>query len=362
MQQDFQTVCGKFMIPGTFSSCHEIKNGNVNHTYRVTYLSEDGTTRDYILQSVNTYAFAHPVEIMNNIDLVTRHIQQKKQGRASLQFCHTEDGKSYLYDDSGFWRMYSFIEADMYNSCEDPLIVRSAGEAFGEFQRLLSDVDMAQVFDTTPWFHDTRKRLEKLFADAEEDPCGRVAEVQSELAYLTEMQDKACAITDAFRRGELPLRVTHNDTKINNVLFKKGTHEAMAVIDLDTIMPGLSAHDFGDAIRSAANTVAEDCKDLGQVAVNMDVFTAFADGFLSQTAPILTQREIDLLPISSFSIACELGGRFLDDYICGDLYFNTSYPGHNLDRARCQLALAKVLWEKQEEMEAIIRRFAEKYR
>lgn len=362
MNEDFSRICRVFNVPGQLISVRELKNGNVNHTYKLICRTVDDEDQAYILQNVNTYAFRHPVEIMNNIDLVTRHIERKKQGQVALSFCHTHSGAPYLSDASGFWRMYRFLEADTFNSCDDLDIVRSAGAAFGEFQSLLDDLDVSQVFDTTPGFHDTRKRYEKLIADMQADPYDRVKKVEPELAYLLKMQDLACQITDAYQNGDLPLRIVHNDTKINNVLFRKGSHDALAVIDLDTIMPGLAAHDFGDAIRSAANTVAEDCPDVDKVDVDMAVFTAFADGFLSQTASLFTEREIDALAVSGFVLACELSTRFLDDYIIGDPYFHTDYPGHNLVRTRCQIALSKVLWNKRQEMDSIIRSCIAKYR
>ena len=362
MNEDFSRICRVFCVPGELIEAREIKTGNVNHTYKLTCRTDDGQVQDYILQNVNTYAFHHPVEIMNNIDLVTRHMQSKKAGQTSLSFCHTHSGAPYLCDAGGFWRMYRFLEADIFNSCDDLDVVRSAGAAFGEFQSLLSDLDVEQVFDTTPGFHDTRKRYEKLIADMQADPYDRVKEVGPELDYLLQMQDAACQITDAYRSGRLPLRIVHNDTKINNILFRKGTHEALAVIDLDTVMPGLAAHDFGDAIRSAANTVAEDCPDLDKVDVDMDIFSAFADGFLSQTAAFLSEEEIDMLSVSGFVLACELAARFLADYIIGDPYFHTDYPGHNLVRTRCQIALSKAMWRKRQEMDTIIRACAARYR
>lgn len=362
MNEELKRICDHFDVVGEFLSYEEIKNGNVNHTYRVEYLSPKGKQKSYILQKVNTYAFHHPVEIMENIDLITEHIHAKQPKRTALHFHHTPEGKTYLFDDSGFWRLFNYIESDTFNDCENLEVVRNAGEAFGEFQFLLSDINVSKVYDTTPGFHDTRKRYAKMIADMKEDPLGRVAEVREELDFLLAEQDRACQITDLYNAGALPLRVAHNDTKINNVLFEKDTHKALVVIDLDTIMPGLISHDFGDAIRYAANVVAEDCPDCDKVAVNMDVFRAFADGFLSQTADILTEREIDTLAVSGYVLACELATRFLDDYIIGDPYFHIGYPTHNLVRTRCQIAFAKKLLEKQDEMDAIIRECVQKYR
>ena len=192
------------------------------------------------------------------------------------------------------------------------------------------------------------------------DPCGKVAEAKPEIDWLLSVEDKACMLTDMFERGELPLRVTHNDTKINNVLFDEKTDDAIVVIDLDTVMPGLVGHDFGDAIRFAANFVEEDCADANKAGVNMDVFRAFTDGFMSAVGNSLTQNEVDTLALSCFALACELATRFLDDYILGSPYFKTDYPEHNLVRTRCQIALAKDMLNKMDEMNSVVKEYAVK--
>ena len=194
------------------------------------------------------------------------------------------------------------------------------------------------------------------------DPCGRVKEVQAEIDWLLSVEDEACRLTDLYAAGELPLRVTHNDTKINNVLFDEKTHEALVVIDLDTVMPGLVGHDFGDAIRSAANFVEEDCPDASKAGVNLNVYWAFAEGFLKETASTLTENEVATLGQSCFSLACELASRFLDDYLIGDKYFKTRMPGHNLLRTRCQIALARDMRLKMDAMNAIVRDCWERYK
>lgn len=219
---------------------------------------------------------------------------------------------------------------------------------------MLADFDAGSLYYTIPDFHDTRKRYQKLREDMESDPCGRVAEVRAELDWLLAAEDKACALTDMFNRGELPLRVTHNDTKINNVLFDEKTREALVVIDLDTVMPGLVGHDFGDAIRFAANFVEEDSPRDDEAGVNLNVYWAFAEGFLKQTAATLTEKEVQTLGLSCFALACELATRFLDDYIVGDKYFKIKSTKHNLVRTRCQIALAKDMLVKMDAMNAIV--------
>ena len=355
-----------FRIPGPFFSYEEIKMGNVNHTYKVNYIRDDGTgmarIKFYLVQRVNTYAFQHPIELMQNIDRVTQHIRTKHPEAQSLHFHHLESGENYLMDDDGFWRLSNYVPSITFDTCDDLNVVRNAGQAFGEFQMMLADFDASQLFYTIPDFHDTRKRYARLKADMEADPCSRVAEVRQELEWLLSVEDEACKLTDLFNAGKLHLRVTHNDTKINNVLFDEETHKALVVIDLDTVMPGLVGHDFGDAIRFASNFVEEDCKDADKAGVNLNVYWAFAEGFLKKTAATLTENEVDTLGISCFALACELATRFLDDYITGDQYFKIKYPDHNIVRTRCQIALAKNMQTKMDAMKAIVRDCWMRYR
>ena len=355
-----------FRIPGPFFSYEEIKKGNVNHTYRVNYIRDDGTgmasIKSYLVQRVNTYAFQHPVELMQNIDRVTEHIRKKHPDAKCLHFHHTAEGLNYLMDEDGFWRLSNYLPSITFDTCDDLNVVRRAGQAFGDFQMMLSDFDVSQLYYTIPDFHNTRKRYEKFKADVAADPCGRVKEVQAEIDWLLSVEDEACRLTDLYAAGELPLRVTHNDTKINNVLFDEKTHEALVVIDLDTVMPGLVGHDFGDAVRSAANFVEEDCPDASKAGVNLNVYWAFAEGFLKETASTLTENEVATLGQSCFSLACELASRFLDDYLIGDKYFKTRVPGHNLLRTRCQIALARDMRLKMDAMNAIVRDCWERYK
>ena len=358
-----------FHIPGPFFSYEEICQGNVNHTYKVNYIRDDGTgmarIKPYLVQRVNTYAFKNPIQLMENIDKVTEYIHAKRPNETCLHYHHTDaDGerKTYLMDKDGFWRICNFVDSVTYDTCDDIRVVRSAGEAFGDFQTVLSDFDASRLYYTIPDFHNTRKRYETLKEDAKKDPVGRVKEVQKELDYLLSVEDLACRLTDLYNEGKLPLRVTHNDTKINNVLFDEKTGNAIVVIDLDTVMPGLVGHDFGDAIRFAANFAEEDCEDSTKAGLNLNVFWAFAEGFLKKTAKALTDTEIGTLALSCFVLACELATRFLDDYILGDPYFKIRYPSHNLIRTRCQIALAQDMLEKMDAMNAIVWECAKKYR
>lgn len=361
MDNKLLQVCRAFRIEGEMVSWEEIKVGNVNRTYKANFILPDGREKSYMLQAVNTFVFKNPVQVMENIDKVTEHIHAKKPNATALHFHHTPDRKTYVFDENGFWRLFNYICSDTYNTCSDLTVVHSAGEAFGEFQMMLADFDASELYETIPDFHNTKARYEKLAADAAQDPCGKVCEVREELDWLGAVREQACGLTDLYERGELPLRVTHNDTKINNVLFDKKTREALVVIDLDTVMPGLVGHDFGDAIRFAANFVEEDSPEFEKSRVNLEVFRAFADGFLSRTAVTLTSREIDTLALSCFALTTELAVRFLDDYILGSPYFKTLYPEHNLVRARCQIALAKDMLEHLDDMQEIVWACAKKY-
>ncbi len=356
----------KFCIPGPFFSYEEIKMGNVNHTYKVNYIRDDGSgmaqIKSYLVQKVNTYAFQHPLELMSNIDKVTEYIHEKYPDIKCLHFHHTKERHNYLEGEEGFWRLSNYIPSVTFNSCDDLSVVRSAGQAFGNFQQMLADFDASSLFYTIPDFHNTRSRYAKLKEEIARDPCGRVAKVRQELDWLLSVEDEACKLTDLYEEGKLPLRVTHNDTKINNVLFDEETLRPLVVIDLDTVMPGLVGHDFGDAIRFAANFVEEDCPKADEAGLNLNVYWAFAEGFLKETAPTLTEMEVETLGNSCFTLTCELATRFLADYLVGDKYFKINGPEHNLIRTRCQIALAKDMQTKMDAMNAIVRDCWQRYR
>ena len=355
---DFEKLAkvGKaFCLQGELIDYEELKQGNINNTYRVDYRNPNGTKKSYMVQSVNTQVFKKPVEVMENIDNVTTHIRTHYPNGHVLHFHHTKDRKTYVFDENGFWRVFNYVPSRTFDVCDDLDVVRSAGKAFGEFQAQLRDFNAAKLHETIPNFHHTTRRYKQLMEDTAADRANRVKDVQEELEWLTSVRHQACMLTEMYEENKLPLRVTHNDTKINNVLFERNSPEAIVVIDLDTVMPGLVGHDFGDAIRFAANKVEEDCPDASKAGINMDIFRAFTEGFLGQMAPYLTENELNTLGISCFDLTCELAVRFLDDYINGDTYFKTRRPGHNLDRARCQIALAKDMQRHKDEMEQIVR-------
>jgi len=355
LYQKLLEVSRLFRIDYEYLGYETIQMGNVNRTYKVNFMLPEGKPKSFLVQNVNTYAFRNPVGLMDNIDKVTEHIRAKKPGQLALHFHHTADRKTYVEDGENFWRMTNYVPSVTFNAVTDLQIVRNAGKAFGEFQMDLADFDITELMETIPGFHNTRQRYENLRKAIAENKAGRVDQVREEIAYLLSVEDVACKLTDLQQQGKLPLRVTHNDTKINNVLFSPDDNSAMIVIDLDTVMPGLMGHDFGDAIRFAANYVEEDCEDLEKVGVNLEVFRAFAEGFLSRTAGTMTETEMDTLSLSAFVLTAELATRFLADYLDGDLYFNIKCPEHNLIRTRCQIALAKDMLKKMDEMESIVR-------
>lgn len=355
-----QEVAKAFRIEGTYLSYEDIKIGNVNQTYKITYLQStrqypEGRPKSFIVQRVNTYAFRKPDQLMQNIDEVTEHIRARNPNKVAVHYHHLGNRSNYYTDPDGVWRLCNYIDSVTHNEVSSPEVLRSAGEAFGDFQVSLSDFEVQRLYETIPDFHNTRKRLEALFKDAEKDIEGRACEVAQELEYIRSVANKACTLIDLQSKNELPIRVTHNDTKINNVLFDKKTDKPLVIIDLDTVMPGLVGYDFGDAVRFACNTVAEDSKEDNKASIDLTLFRAFTEGFLSKVKSSLTEREIETLALSVFTITIELASRFLDDYLNGDKYFNTSYSGHNLVRARCQLGFAKDVEKKLDVMDAIIK-------
>ena len=355
MDEQLKKVCQAFRLPGTYLGYEAIQVGIVNQTYKVNVRLEDGKEKSFLVQNVNTYAFRNPIGLMNNIDLVTEHIRQKCPEKRSLHFHHTEDRKTYLLDGKDFWRVMNYIPSATYSATTDPVILRNAGRAFGEFQAQLLDIDIDQLVETIPNFHNTLWRYENEFLPAvEADKAGRAAAVQAEIQFVKDRKADTHRLSDLAAAGQLPLRVTHNDTKLNNVLFDATAGEAICVIDPDTVMPGLAHYDFGDSIRFGANTAAEDEADLSKVSLDLDYFGAYAKGFLSQAGESLTQTEIDQLAFSAKLMTFECGMRFLTDYLNGDTYFKTAYPEHNLVRARNQFALVADMERKMDQMEALI--------
>ena len=346
----------KFRLQGEIYSYDVITIGNINSTYRVTYTRDDNSLKSYLFQKVNTNVFKNPVKIMENIDNVTTFIRNKYPDQITLHFHHTDEGYNYyVYGKDAFWRVVNYIDSVTYDSTDDLGIIELMGKAFGDFQTQLADFDGSVLHETIPNFHNTKKRLDTFFAHVEEDPCGRVAEVRKEIEYFASIREKAQELSIRFANGEIPNRVTHNDTKCNNVLFDKKTKTPIVVVDLDTIMPGMAIYDFADAARFIVNTTVEDEPDTSKVFFDTAKFRALAKGFLEATRDSLEPIEIENLVKATFSMTIEIAVRFLDDYITGDHYFRCAYPKHNLVRTRCQLKLAQDIERKWEELEWIVK-------
>ncbi len=358
-------ICGQFNIGGKYIGCEEVSTGNINCTYKVNYF-RNGVDKSYILQRINKLVFKEPEKVMDNIVRVTHHVRMNviKKGLSTKKFVlraflSKETEQPFVIDEAGdYWRCYRFIKnSHTYDTCDDLGIIERAGTAFGRFQNCLEGFDAESLFISIPDFHNTKKRYEALHKAEAEDAFGRVKKVREELDELYKMEGLACELQLLLDNGELPLRVTHNDTKCNNVSFDKTTGEALAVLDLDTVMPGAVAFDFGDAIRFIANTVIEDDPNVEAVKLDLDKYEAFAKGFVSELKHTLTEKEKFTLNHGVFAMTVELAVRFLTDYIQGDVYFKTRYPGHNLDRARNQLALAIDINDKRDLMERILQKY-----
>lgn len=351
-------VLDKFNIKDGIKSIDMINSGHINNSYRV--VTNCGTS--YMVQKVNRYVFKDPTRMMSNIDRVTNYLRKKisedggDPDRETLRFLYSESGSNYyIMPDDSFWRVSVYLDrATAYNTVVDGKMLYNAGRSFGTFQRRLADFPMDTLYETIPDFHNTPKRLRDLFDAAHADPLGRAAEVSREVEFFRSVADKVCGIDRLQHQGLLPLRVTHNDTKYNNILIDDDTHEAICVIDLDTVMPGISCHDFGDAIRFIVNTAAEDEPDLDRVHVDMDYFTCFTQGFIGGSDGFFTDTEIDCMALGAVCMTVEVASRFLADYILGDKYFKISRPRHNLDRARNQIRLAEEMQTLYPQMQEIV--------
>ncbi len=327
--------------------CLPYGDGHINTTFKIR------ADKTYLLQKINHLIFTNPHKLMENMVSVTKFLQNKaermgkQRDRATLTVIKTVNGENYTVTENGeYFRLMIFIDAISINSADDPQKLRSVGQAFGEFQNMLSDYPSETLFEVIPDFHNTVQRFNALEAAIKEDRSGRVNTVKQEIDYALSMRDRIGVVAEGIENGSIPLRVAHNDTKLNNVLLDKDTFECICVIDLDTVMPGSYLYDYGDALRSAGSSVAEDEKDLSRVYFDLDKFTYFTAGYLPRVAEILMPREIELLPFSVELLTYECGIRFLTDYLNGDTYFKIAYDGHNLDRARAQFALARDIDKK----------------
>lgn len=358
MDETFLKLAKIFQIDGEYLGFEEIGSGHINTTYCVRFLNEKA--EDYIFQKINTYVFKDPVAVMENISSVTEFIRQKTQsladGKSFLRYQRTRKGEYYhVLDDGSFWRCCRYIQnSKTFLTPENEQVVKECGRAFGEFQKHLLSYPVSRLNLVIPHFHNTILRFDALREAMENDFANRRHLVEREIDGFFALEEVACEPYKMQTRGELPLRVTHNDTKISNVLFDKDTGERLCVIDLDTVMPGLVAFDFGDAVRSNANTGKEDEQDLTKCKLDLKKYQAFTDGFLGEVGGFLWSAEKQSLVLGAVAMTVECGARFLTDYLNGDGYFRVHYENHNLVRARCQLALAGDMLKNFEKMQEIV--------
>jgi len=339
LQETFQTLKKAYGIRGKIDGHTRITNGHINETYHVVI-----GDNQYIFQKINKYVFKDPVLVMNNIMMIDNFVRNncKKSACKIITFLVNDSFTNFtITDDGGFWRICVYEEDTVtFDVVENPAILKSSGFAFGDFLRVIADFPADKLNITIPDFHNTRKRLDTFFEAVERDEGNRAKDAKEEIAVFEKHYDFCCRLTDMAEAGTLPLRPVHNDTKYNNILLHKTSFDPMCVLDLDTIMPGLVAHDFGDAIRFAANRAAEDETDLSKVCLDPEYFREFTAGFTRAVGHFMTPSEVDTLALGAPVITFELASRFLADHINGDKYFTIHRPNHNLDRARCQMRLA----------------------
>jgi len=363
MNEKIESIILRFDLPEGSVEASPYGNGHINDTLCVIVNTDEGKKR-YILQRVNSYVFPRPVEVIENIEKVTAYLSRiiEAEGgdpaRETLTLVETKDGKHYtIADDGELWRMYLFVEGTKSVDLPDtPELFALSGRAFGKFQQQLGGFDAAVLHETIVDFHNTPARYAQLQDAIARNAAGRLEEVGEEIAFCQRYEREVHTLLDALNAGEIPLRVTHNDTKLNNVLLDAESGEGVCVIDLDTVMPGLAAYDFGDSIRSGASTAAEDEQDLSKVDISLEMFKAFAEGFLAEAGAALNAREKELLPMGAKLMTLECGMRFLADHLNGDKYFKVHRENHNLDRARTQFMLVRRMEEKWDEMMEIVAR------
>ncbi len=358
----FLNILNQFTAAGTIASVKPLGSGHINDSYLVT--TEPEAARDYVLQRINHKIFTNVGALSNNILTVTRHIANKLAQLAPsydhfqiIQLIPTAAGKYFVQDEHGdYWRLYDYIRGSKsYDRVENPEAAFEGGKAFGTFQHLTSDIEASSLFEILPDFHHIGMRLAAFSAVVKHDPAGRVKDATDEINFITSRADEMHTILNLGNAGEIPLRVTHNDTKFNNILFDK-SNKAISVVDLDTVMPGYILYDFGDAIRTGASTAPEDEPDLSKINIDLDLFEAYANGYLSIASRFLNFAETEHLAFSAKFMTYIIGLRFLTDHLNGDQYFKIKFAGHNLQRARAQFRLLESMEFNFTRMEEIIRK------
>lgn len=361
-----ESVVKKFAVVGEFLSAEPFGNGHINDTKVVVTKTDDGADYKYILQKINKTVFKKPEELMENYARVTEYIRNQivlaggDPEREVLNLVRTLEGNTFAIDVNGdYWRMLIFVENSMsYDMVERPEQFYDSAVAFGNFQYMLRDYPADTLYETIANFHNTPDRFRQLMEAATRDAAGRLCEVEAEVAFAKEREDFAWTLERAHAEGRLPLRVTHNDTKLNNILFDIETGKSLCVVDLDTIMPGYSVNDFGDSIRFGATTALEDETDLTKVNFDIELYELYVKGFIEGAKGGLTDAELDLLPIGAIMMTYECGMRFLADHLNGDTYFRIHRPGHNLDRARNQFKLVRDMEARLPEMREIVKKYS----
>ena len=363
---EMMNICAQFDIKGKLIKIECHGSGNINKTFMGIYQMEDGEIKNFIFQKINTMVFEEPYKLMKNIENVTSFIEMKTQFcgdeiHPCLSVIKSNNNKSLVEikdpktGEKQYYRAYNCIENSIsYDVSTDKKVVYEVGQAFGHFQKMLSDYDVDELETTIPDFHNTPKRFDDFMADIELDVCDRVYEVSNEIVTLLKYKGCKDKIVNLLKKGTIPTRVTHNDTKVNNVMMDKDTGDFLTVIDLDTVMPGSSLYDFGDGVRSTCSSTAEDEQDLNKVELILDLFKEYTKGYLSEMADFLTADEVCNLGESIKVITFELALRFLNDYINGDTYFKTNYEKHNLVRTRNQLKLLSDIDKKMPEINKFI--------
>lgn len=342
-------VVNLFAVSSPVEDFYPFGNGHINTTFFVT--TQDG--KKYVLQKINNTVFKDTNLLMNNIFLTTEYL--RGLGFESLHVIRTRDGKLYLQHEDSFYRLYDYIENTICHEKIDNLsLVYSSAKAFGKLHRALADFDASELGEVIPDFHNTHQRYLNLLDAIDTDEHDRVKTCLPEIKAVKKFKKEYRKVTEGIEKGEIAYAVTHNDPKINNVLFDRSSGQIKAVVDLDTIMPGSYLFDFGDALRSLFTGDNEDSEDLSKLVVNLEVFETYTKGYLSEMEEVLTPKEVELLPFSAFLLSIECGIRFLEDYIRGDVYFKTDYPTHNLVRARTQITLAQNIYKELDTLKKIV--------
>jgi len=364
MERDIKYIVSHFSIEGEYLGFEKDITGHINDSYiiRTTAAGHPG----YFLQWINNYIFRDIEGLMNNISAVTSHLAAKLSENDALAFKVLEiipctDGKKYYRDAEGqYWRLYTYFSGThVYDVVENTQIAYEGGKAFGKFMSLLADLPAARLTETIPDFHNIEKRLGNFYHSLATDPANRVKDISAEINFVKQRAEQMLSIPSLIKAGRLPLRITHNDTKFNNILFDSH-NQAVCIVDLDTVMPGSILFDFGDAIRTGANTAIEDEKDLTKVDINLPIYEAYTHGFIKSTRHTLTEVEMNNLAFSARFMTFIIGLRFLTDFVDGDPYFRTLYPEHNLDRAKVQFRLIEAMERNAERMHSIVLESLEK--